>query len=164
MKKVGVPATPLSSALATSWLMRETYSRRRSSSRKRSTSSPRSVAYRARSRGASSSWWLSRMSYISPGLALGRGRLGRLRRQLRAGVDVVEREVAPHVAHVVAVRTEQLADDALSLPAVRTLEVAVLDERHRRVVGAANVVAVGVDLIDQVEDVVGGAPNLAGSD
>ena len=79
-------------------------------------------------------------------------------------MDVVEREVAPHVAHVVAVRTEQLADDALGLPAVRTLEVAVLDERHRRVVGAANVVAVGVDLIDQVEDVVGGAPNLAGSD
>ena len=79
-------------------------------------------------------------------------------------MDVVEREVAPHVAHVVAVRTEQLADHALSLPAVRALEVAVLDERHRRVVGPANVVAIGVDFIDQVEDVVGGAPDLAGSD
>ena len=68
-----------------------------------------------------------------PELALVGGGLGGLGRQLRVRVDVVQRQVAPHVAQVVAERVEQLADHQLGLAAVRALVVAVLDERHRRV-------------------------------
>ena len=56
---------------------------------------------------------------------LGR-RLRRLGRQLRVRVDVVQRQVPPHVADV-AVLAQQLAHDRLGLAAVRALEVAVLD-------------------------------------
>ena len=66
--------------------------------------------------------------------------------------------MAPHVADVVAERRQQLADDPLGLPAVGALEVAVLDERDRRVVGTADVVALGVDVLGEIEDVLGGAP------
>ena len=76
-------------------------------------------------------------------------------------VHVVERQMAPDVADVVAVIGEQLADRPLGLAAVGALEVAVLDERHRRVVGAADVVALGVDVLGEVEDVLGGAADLA---
>src|SRR5439155_17777222 len=61
---------------------------------------------------------------------------------------------------LVAERVEQLADRDLGLPAVRTLVVAVLDERDRRLVRAADVVAVRIDVRRQVEQVVGGAGQL----
>ena len=70
-----------------------------------------------------------------PEAALGARGLRRLGRHLRARVDVVEREVAPHVAQLVAEGGEQLADDGLGLAAVRALVVAVLDQRHGRVGG-----------------------------
>ena len=66
----------------------------------------------------------------------------------------------PHVAHVVAVRGEELSNDALRLPAVGAFEVAVLEQRHGRIVGAANVVAIGVDVLHEVEDVLGGPSDL----
>ena len=67
-----------------------------------------------------------------PERALLRGRLGRLGRELRVRVDVVERQVPPHVADVAEV-AQQLADDRLGHAAVRALEVAVLDQRDGRV-------------------------------
>ena len=73
------------------------------------------------------------------------GGLARLGGDLREAVDVVERQVPPHVAHVAEVG-EQLADDRLGHAAVRALEVAVLDERHRRVCRPAEVVALDVDV------------------
>ena len=78
-------------------------------------------------------------------------RLDRLGGQLRAAVHVVERQVAPDVAHV-ADLGEQLADAALRPTAVRALEVAVLDERHRRVRGPANVVPPGIDGSSEIDD------------
>jgi hypothetical protein len=60
---------------------------------------------------------------------LGR-RLGRLRRLLRVRVDVVERQVPPDIGDVAEV-AQQLAHDGLRLAAIRTLEVAVLDDGDR---------------------------------
>ena len=77
---------------------------------------------------------------------------------------VVERQVAPHVAHLAAERGEQLADDLLGLSAVGALEVSVLHECHRRVVGSAEVIALGVDVFGEIEDVLGGARDLARAD
>ena len=74
--------------------------------------------------------------------------------QLGADVHVVEREMAPHVAHVIAVHREQFADHLFGLSAVLAFEVAILDECHRRVVGPADVVAVGVDVVGEIEDVL----------
>ena len=74
---------------------------------------------------------------------LGRG-LGGFRGQLGARVDVAQRQVPPHVADVAEV-AEQLADDRFRLPAVRTLEVAVLDKRDRRLERPANVVPLRID-------------------
>ncbi len=89
----------------------------------------------------------------------GRG-FGGLRSQLRVRMHVVEREMAPDVAHVVAEGRQQLADRVLGLPAVRAFEVPVLEQRHRGVLGAADVVALGIDVVGEVEDVVGGARDL----
>ena len=97
--------------------------------------------------------------HLPEGALRGRG-LGRLGRHLRVRVHVVEREVAPDVAELVAERVEQLADDDLGLPAVRALVVAVLDERDRRVLRAADVVALGIDVVGEVEQLVGGAGDL----
>ena len=96
-----------------------------------------------------------------PERALRAGGLGGLGGELGVRVHVVERQVAQDVAQVVARVDEQLADDLLGLAAVRALEVAVLDERDRRVGGAADVVALGVDRLGEVEDVLGGADELA---
>ena len=96
-----------------------------------------------------------------PEAALRRGRLRGLGGQLGVRVHVGERQVAEHEAHVLAEVVEQLAHDRLGLPAVRALEVAVLDERDRRVVGAADVVALRVDGRGQVDDVLGAADELA---
>ena len=79
-----------------------------------------------------------------PERALRRGSLARLGRELRVRVDVVERQVAPDVADVAGV-AQQLAQHRLGLPAVGTLEVPVLDERDRRLFGAANVISLGID-------------------
>ena len=97
-----------------------------------------------------------------PELALARGGLRRFGGQLRVPVHVVERQVPPHIANVVAKGREQLADDRLSLAAVRALEIAVLDECHRRVIGAADVVALRVHVAGEVEDVFGRGPDLTG--
>ena len=85
----------------------------------------------------------------------------RLGGHLRARVHVVERQVAPDVAEVVAEGHEQLADDGLGLAAVRALVVAVLEQDHGRVVVAAQVVDLGVDVVGEVEQLVGGAAQLA---
>ena len=71
-------------------------------------------------------------------------------------MHVVQRQVPPHVANVAEV-AEQLADDRLGLPAVRALEVAVLDEGHRRVARAADVVALRIDVDVQVGQRLGAA-------
>ena len=90
----------------------------------------------------------------------GRG-LGGFGGELGRRVHVVEREMAPHVAHVGARLDQQLADHLLGLAAVRALEVAVLQQRDRRVRGAADVVARGIDVLDEIGDVLGGAADLA---
>ncbi len=91
-----------------------------------------------------------------PERALRRRGLGRLGRELSVRVHVVQRQVPPDVADVAEV-AQQLADDRLGLPAVRALEVAVLDERHRRVERAADVVALGIDVDGEVGHRLGGA-------
>ena len=133
---------------------------RRSSSRKRSTSRPSSLGVAERSRGRSSSWWSSSRSCISQNAPCAAGRLGRLGGELGVRVDVVERQVAPDVADVAEVG-QQLADDRLGPAAVRALEVAVLDDRDRRVGRAADVVALGVDRHGEVDEQLGRAEQRA---
>ena len=59
-------------------------------------------------------------------------------------MHVVQREMPEHVAHVVAEASEATSrTDRLGPPAVRALEVAVLDERDRCLRRTANVVASG---------------------
>src|SRR5919201_3510226 len=72
------------------------------------------------------------------------GGLGGFGGHLCVGMDVVQWEVAPDVAEVAEVLHE-LADDGLGATAVQTLEVAVLDERDRRIRRAPDVVALGID-------------------
>ena len=77
-------------------------------------------------------------------------------------MDVVQRQVPPDVAQLVAERVEQLADDHLGPSAVRAFVVAVLDQHDRGVVRAADVVAVGIDVAREVEDLLRRARELAG--
>ena len=79
-----------------------------------------------------------------PERVLDGGRLGCLGGVLGVWMDVCERAVAPDVAHAAEVR-EELSDDRLRLAAVASFEVAVLDDGHQRVLGAADAVAVGID-------------------
>ena len=72
-----------------------------------------------------------------PEAALGGRGLRRLGRDLGIRVHVGQRQVAPDVAEVAEVG-EQLAHDGLGLAAERALEVAVLDERDRGLLGAAD--------------------------
>ena len=95
-----------------------------------------------------------------PERALGAGRLGRLGRELGARVHVGQRQMAPDVAEVGV--GQQLPDDRLGLTAVGALEVAELDQRDRRVRRTADVVAVRVDLGDQVLDQLRIAQQCAG--
>ena len=95
-----------------------------------------------------------------PERALVGGRLGRLRSELRVRVDVVQRQVAPDVAHVAEI-AQELPHDRLCLPAERALEVAVLDERDRRVDRAADVVALGVDVDIEIDERLGRAEQRA---
>ena len=95
-----------------------------------------------------------------PERALLGGGLGGLGGELGVRVDVVQRQVPPDVADVAEVG-QQLADDRLGLAAVGALEVAVLDEGHRRVGRAADVVALRIDRRGQVDDRLGGAEQRA---
>ncbi len=88
------------------------------------------------------------------------GRFRRFGGELRVRVHVVQRQVAPDVTDVGEV-AEQLAHDRLGLPAVRALEVAVLDHRHRRVARPAPVVAVRIDVGVEVGQLVGGPEQRA---
>jgi hypothetical protein len=86
-----------------------------------------------------------------PERALIGGGLRGQRRQLGVRMHVCKRQVPPHVADVREV-AEQLADDGFRPPAVRALEVAVLDHGYRRVVRSADVVRLGVDRELKVEE------------
>ena len=83
------------------------------------------------------------------------GGLGGFGSHLSTHVDIVERQVAPDVAQLVSKGGQQLADDRLGLTAVWAFEVAVLDERDRGGVGAADVVACRVDVIGEVQQLAG---------
>ena len=91
-----------------------------------------------------------------PERALVGGRLGGLGGELGVRVDVVERQVPPDVADVAEV-AQELADDRLRLAAVGALEVAVLDDRDRRVERPADVVALRIDVDVEVDERLGGA-------
>ena len=82
--------------------------------------------------------------------ALRGGRLRGLGGELRARVDV-DSGRCRHTYRMFAVG-EQLPHDRLGLAAVGALEVAELDHRDRGGGGAADVVAGGVDLGDEVLD------------
>ena len=96
-----------------------------------------------------------------PECVLRRRRLGCLGRKLCARVYVVERKMAPHIAKVAEVGRE-VADDLFGLSAVRAFEVAVFNERDRRVFGSADVVALAVDGIGEIDDGRGLAEQRAG--
>ena len=96
-------------------------------------------------------------------LALRSRGLGRLRRELRARVDVVQRQVPPHVANL-AGAGEQLANHLLRTPAERALEVAVLEERDRCVLRPADVVTRAVDRRGQVDEDVGSSDERPDAD
>ena len=66
----------------------------------------------------------------------------------------------PDVADVAEV-AQELAHDRLGLPAVRALEVAVLDDRHRRVERPADVVALGIDVDAEVDERLRGTEQRA---
>ena len=63
---------------------------------------------------------------------VGRGLCG-LGGKLSMGVDVVQRQVSPDIADLCAEIAEELADDRFRLPAIGTLEVSVLEQRHGRI-------------------------------
>ena len=56
---------------------------------------------------------------------------------------------------------QQLPNHLLGLPAIRALEIAVFDQGHGRVVRSANVIAGGVDILGQVENILGRTADLA---
>ena len=71
--------------------------------------------------------------------------------ELRVGMDVVQRQVAPHVANVPAVGQE-LADHGLRAAAVGAFEVPVLEQRDRSVLRSADVVDLGVHRHREIDD------------
>ena len=92
---------------------------------------------------------------------LSRCRFGSLGSELGVGVNVAEWQVAPHIPNLVAGLGQQLADHLLGLAAEGALEVAVLDDRDRSILGAADVIPGRIDVDREVEDVLGGAGDLA---
>jgi len=72
--------------------------------------------------------------------------------------------VAPDVAQLIAEGREQLADDDLGLSAVWALVIAVLDQRHGSVGATADVVANRIDVVREIDEVVGRAADLARAD
>ena len=119
-------------------------------------SSPSRSAYPIRSRGLQRVLVREQQVVHLPEGALPGGGLGRLGRELGSRVDIVEREVPPHVAQVAEIG-QQRPDDRLGLAAVRALEVAVLDQGDRRLIRPAHVVPVRVDRDGQVDDGLGRA-------
>ena len=81
--------------------------------------------------------------------------------KLSVGVDVVQRQVPPDIADFLFEIAEELADDRLRLPAIRTLEVPVLDDRDGPVGRATNVVAFRVDVDVEVDERLGGSEQCA---
>ena len=71
-------------------------------------------------------------------------------------MDVIERQMPPDVADFAEI-SEELADDRFGLPAVGALEIAVLDNRNRRVQWPANVVPLRVDIEVEVDERLRGA-------
>jgi hypothetical protein len=69
-------------------------------------------------------------------------------------MNVVQRQVPPDVADVAEV-AKQLAHGRLRLAAVGALEIAVLDQRDRRVNRSPDVIALGIDIEVQVGDRLG---------
>src|SRR5207253_2191282 len=91
------------------------------------------------------------------------GGLGGVRGSLRTRMDVGQRQVPPDVADV-AELPEQLAHRRFGTPAVRALEVAVLDDRHRRLGRAAHVVPFRIHRLGEVDDRVGRSEQRADSE
>ena len=89
------------------------------------------------------------------------GRLGRLGRELGLGMHVGQRQVPPHEADVLL--PEDGADGGLGLAAVRALEVAVLDDGDGGVSRSADVVALGVDVVREVDELLGAAEERLGT-
>ena len=75
----------------------------------------------------------------------------RLGGELGVRVDIGEREVTPDVADVAEVG-EQLPDGRFCSAAVRAFEVAVLDDRDRRLAWAADVIAIGIHRHGEIQD------------
>src|SRR6266487_1158086 len=88
--------------------------------------------------------------HLPEGALLGGG-LGGFRGELGAGVDVTQRQVSPDVADIAEI-ADELADDRFRLSAVGAFEVAVLDNRDRRVERPANVVPLRVDLDVEIDE------------
>ena len=91
-----------------------------------------------------------------PECALAGCGLGGFSREFGTWVDVGEGKVAPYVANVAEVG-EQLPDDRFCLTAVGAFEVAVLDHSHQCFGWTADVVAIWIDRLDQVDDGLRGA-------
>ena len=160
MKKVGVPETPLRSALSTSSATRAAPARWRESVGE-------SLDVEAELPGVAHEILRLELVLVGeeqvvhlPERALVGGGLARLGRELGGQVDVVQGQVAPDVLQV-AGAGEELADDGLGLPAERALEVAVLDDRDRGLVGAAGVVAFRIDVEVEVGERLGAARERA---
>jgi hypothetical protein len=151
MKNVGVPETPLRSALSTSSATRAAPASWRRSSVNRSTSRPQLLSVGDQVVRDECVLVGEQEIVHLPERALVGGGLGGFRGELGAGMDVVQRQVPPDVAHVTEI-TEELADDRLRLPAVGAFEIAVLDDRDRRLDRSANVVALRVDIDVEVDD------------
>src|SRR5436305_3424261 len=91
-----------------------------------------------------------------PKRPLAGGGLGGFGRQLSPRVHVGEGKVAPYVANVAEVG-EQLPDDRFCLTAVGAFEVAVLDHSDQCFSWTADVVAIRIDRLGQVDDGLRGA-------
>ena len=75
-----------------------------------------------------------------PELALGAGRLGNLCGEFGMRMDLPEREVAEHEAHVLGIARPENADCAIGLLTGRTLEVAIFEKRDGRMQRALHVI------------------------
>ena len=104
MKNVGVPATPLASALATSSAMRAAVLAAAQVLAEAVEVEPELLGVAAQVARPQLVLVREQQVVHRPELALRGGRLGRLGGHLRVRVHVVERQVAPDVAQVVAER------------------------------------------------------------
>ena len=124
-------------------------------SSKRSTSRPSSLGVADEVAGGARPGGSSSRSCISQNAPCSAAASAASAASCAPGVDVVQRQVPPDVAQRRRSRRSSSRIDRLGLPAVGALEVAVLDERHRRVLGAADVVALGVDRHGEIDDHLG---------